>query len=421
MGMLTLNDVVGAHQQGVEWRQQQEQVERARKAQAISDEADKAATGVIEASKAQWAANGAQGEYRPNDDTMLRAAEVRGLTFAKGGDWQNFMRNEAAVQGQRHRVRLTAMQQYGVDGDVAKLAQRVYPTIFNGKKIVGTEIIRGGNKPDRGTAPTVTPQPTQTLAGATQQFDTEVLNPLAPKPAETPIVTPGQPGNGLVGAPTGPEKLRLKFSDGSTETVEPQQLVTKIKQSLIDPQKQAEMDAQLSMLLAKNLIETAGRKDVERVKGDQDRQTEGVKATNATNMEGFKQKGALSLATVNNEADAKRAAGNNEATRYSADTGAAARVKAAEIGKEGKAGGKDPKPGDEVKDAENLLDTLAKGGISGTRDVMSGVYKPDGLTQKAAQRINQYRKSGGLSYDEAFAKVRGEMTAAGLIKEGKSR
>lgn len=77
---------------------------------------------------------------------------------------------------------------------------------------------------------------------------------------------------------------------------------------------------------------------------------------------------------------------------------------------------KTPKPTDPVKDAENLLDTLAKAGIGGTKDLLSGRVLPDGLTQKAAQRVNQLRKTGGMGVDEAIAQTRDEMTTRGLLK-----
>lgn len=62
-----------------------------------------------------------------------------------------------------------------------------------------------------------------------------------------------------------------------------------------------------------------------------------------------------------------------------------------------------------------LLDNLAKSGIGGTKDVMTGVIKPDAMTAKAADRVTQYTDSG-MSFNAAKAKVTEEMKKAGLIK-----
>lgn len=374
MAGLGLTQAVQAYQQGTEWRQRQDALQKQQQREAIIEQANQAAAAVIDASKAEWALNGAQGQYTPNDTTMFKAAEARGQALAKGGDWDGFIKNEATVQQQRIRVRANALQRYEQDGDFEALARTAYPTVFDGKEIVASERLGG------------------------------------------------MPALDSINRPATPTKFKFKLSDGSTQEVEPEQIIKKLKMSLIDPVKAAEQEVELNFKRTAAEIEAAKQKEIEAEKGRQARLTDGVRTTNdirvegvrgeqARQTEGLKATNAMSLADVNNKADQKRT-----------ETSAGATVRAAELGKEGRVeaagigAGKTPKPGDEVRDAENLLDTLAKAGIGGTKDIMTGVIKPDALTQKAAQRVNQYRKTGGLSFDDAVAKVREEMIKAGRLK-----
>lgn len=214
-----LTQAVQAYQHGTEWRQRQDQLAQQEKLQAGREAADKAAAGVLEASKAEWALNGAQGTYQPNDGTMFKAAQARGAELAKVGDWQGYMQNEAQVQKQRIRVRSSALQRYEQDGDFEALARTVDPTMANGKEIVGAERIGG------------------------------------------------MPGLASIGREATPTKFRFKFSDGSEAELDPEAMVKKLKLSLIDPVASAEQEVKLNFLRAQNEVETAGKVKVEQVRG----------------------------------------------------------------------------------------------------------------------------------------------------------
>lgn len=219
MAGLGLTQALGSYQQGLAWHDQQQQLQKQKQAQARMEAANQAAAGVLEKSRGEWAANGAQGNYSPSDATMLTAAEARGAHFAQGGDWENYLRNEVGVQQQRTRVRGQAMQQYDMNGDPIALMQAVYPTIFNGRAIARA------SKVDKD----------------------------------------GQPA------------IEYELDDGTKSTVGVQDLVGRVKSSLVDPQRTAEMEIQAN--LARQKIEAQQGKEIAVVeaRGGQSRQTEGAK------------------------------------------------------------------------------------------------------------------------------------------------
>ena len=286
MAGMNLMNAVRGYQQGVQFSQQQEQVEREKQQQAVMDEADKAASGVVSASQAKWAADGAPGTYSPSDTTMLKAAQARGQTLAKGGDWNGFLKNEATVQNQRIRVRASALQKYEQDGDFEALARTAYPTVFDGKDIVGTERLGG------------------------------------------------MPALDSIGRPGTPTRYKIKLSDGTTQEVSPEDEVKKLKLSLIDPVKSAQQEIETNFLRTKAQIEAEKQIAVERAKGAESRQTEDLKTDRQLKVEGVKADRALSLADVNNKAAGERSAGNNAATLGAASLGKEGRIEAATIGAE---------------------------------------------------------------------------------------
>jgi hypothetical protein len=277
-GIGSLADVVDGYQRGVEWKQQQVQQERARQLQMLDDEANKAAAAPLVADQQRHIqAGGDPAAYRPSDSAMLEGAEARGMTYAKGGNWDGFFKNEALVQSQRQRVRANAYQQFQADKDVGNLMKNVYPTIFNGKKITGIEDLPGGAAD-------------------------------APK-----------------GAPSGDPMMRVTLSDGSVQLIRPADAVDRVKRLLIDPQAQAEQDAKLSFLAAQ-----------ERIKGDEARKTEGTKGEQARKTEGVKHAGALEIAGIQGERARDVAKIGADATLGSANIHAGATTQAAKIGADGR-------------------------------------------------------------------------------------
>lgn len=283
MAGMNLMNAVRGYQQGLQFSQEQEQVARAKQQQAVMDEADKAASGVVSASQAEWAATGAQGTYQASDTTMLKAAQARGQTLAKGGDWNGFLKNEATVQNQRIRVRAGALQKYEQDGDFEALARTAYPTVFDGKDIVGTERLGG------------------------------------------------MPALNSIGRPGTPTRYKIKLSDGTTQEVSPEDEVKKLKLSLIDPVKSAEREIETNFLRTKAQIEAEKQIAVEREKADQQRRTDGVKTENDIKLGDRKAGHDRSLAEFNKAADAERSAGSNAATLGAARIGKEGRIEAAGI------------------------------------------------------------------------------------------
>lgn len=234
MAGLGLMNAVQAYQQGTQFKLQQEQQQRAQAQQAALDEANKAFGQVIEESKSEWARNGAQGQYRPSGDTYFRAAEARGNALVRAGLYDHYMQNEAQIAPIRIKTRAEALQQYELDGDVDKLARRVYPTLFDGKTIVGSERVRGQESEGEGTP--------------------------------------------------GPAVYKFKLSDGTEQVIKPQEFVAQLKTSLIDPAESAKREALLNFERAKRDITTKGQIEVENVRGKNRLEAANVRADAARDV-----------------------------------------------------------------------------------------------------------------------------------------
>ena len=176
---------------------QRGQRERQAKQQAALDDANAAPDRVYEESKAQWALNGAQGEYQPSETTNFNAAQARSQALSKHKLWDEFVKNEVAVQPMRTRVRTEALQRFELDGDAGALAETVYPTVFDGKQIVGkTKLNNAANRQEA-------------------------------------------------------EMWRFTLSDGTTKTVKTPELVANIKKSLISPEQTAKLEIMANLERAK--------------------------------------------------------------------------------------------------------------------------------------------------------------------------
>lgn len=378
-----LMQAVQAYQQGTEWRQRQDQLEKQQKLQAGREAADKAAADVLEASKAEWALNGAQGAYQPNDNTMFKAAQARGTELAKVGDWPGYLQNETQVQQQRIRVRASALQRYEQDGDFEALARTVDPTMANGKEIVGTERIGG------------------------------------------------MPGLASIGRDATPTKFRFKFSDGSATELDPDVMVKKLKLSLVDPVKAAEQEVEMNFLRTKAQIEADKQKDVEREKGAQARLTDDQRTKNdltveerktdgSLRVEGFKAMKGLALAEVNNKADLQRTQVSAGATVKAAGIGAEARKYAADQGLAGakvSAGGKMPNPtGDAatVKDLDKLQKLIVDAyGERSDPTLGAGPRIGNDATMKMARGVQALMSDQpDMALADAIAQVRKDFEAA---------
>ncbi len=312
MAGLGLMNAVGAYQQGRAWRENQDQLEvqkakrdRINAANMAGSEVMKQAQTAHEAEQAaaldaytkQKGTNeGFQATpFKMNEGLMLQALDARSQGLAKGGDWDDWMANEAKAAPLREQVRAktfdTAMKQFDLDGDPIKLAQTVYPTIYDGKKIVKPIIDKTGG------------------------VGFKAASGLANAGEAMPM-----------------ERISFELDDGTkTRPMTKDELVTKVKWASMNPGEVRQYELQQRLNAAKLAHEQA----VAEAKGDQDRKTKKVE------IEGKKGLAVLNHDREDARADADRASNEKQtaakvgATRYSADQGvAAAKVRTKGAGKD---------------------------------------------------------------------------------------
>lgn len=332
-------------------------------------EADAAYGNVHKQSQDEWARAGGQGTYKPNDATQFQAAEARGAALAKKGMWKQYLENEGLVAQQRIRVRGEALQQYEQDGDPNALVQRIYPTIFNGKKVVGTEKIGG---------------------------------------------VPASNGEGAIPASDEkPEQIKVMFDDGTSETKPIAELVTNLKKTLIDPAAFAASEVKANFARQIEESKIGGRLAVEEKKGDNAIKKEqiksgtsldvakirlgGVQDTNASRERvgaghDAARIGAASIGATSRE---KVGAGNNAATIAAAEKGAASREAVATT----KAA---PKPGNEAKDFNTMHNEVRKMVGEPSQGIMGGSKMANEETLKITRLAEKAMKEGGVPYSAAM-------------------
>ena len=280
MAGLGLMNALNAYQDGVQWRADQDRRKQAAADEAALRGADEAYSAVFKQSQEEWAKSGAPGTYKPSDETMFKAAEARGLALGKAGKWREFMQNEALVTKERIRARGAALQQFEQDGDPEALVRKVYPTIFDGKAVVSTRKVQG--------------------ADAVQ------------------------------GLPARPDAIEVEFSDGQKVVKPIAEVVAGVKKMLVDPATFAEQETQANFLRVKADIEAGKQIKVAETRGEQARQTEGVRQEGRRGLESLRQDGRvalagvklggqLQLADVNNASDERIASGRNATTLAAVD------------------------------------------------------------------------------------------------------
>jgi hypothetical protein len=353
MAGIGLKDALNSFQQGVAWKQHQEEIGRQRAQRQALDDANRASTEVIESSKAEWATNGAQGQYRPSEETMFRAAEARGAALARAGMWDQFMQNEAQVAPMRLRARASALQRYEQDGDADALARAVYPTLFDGKRIVGSE----------------------TIAGA-----------------------------GSV-----PAMLKLKLSDGSEQMLGADDLVKRVKLSLVDPVQAAKTEALVNQKRLEAQIEAEKQITVEKAKRGFQADVEDRKHQNAVKLEGVKAENARGLADLNNAASQRRTETSAGATLGAARIGANSRITAAGISANAKAKGEGGDDGKKDHLLDQIHDELIRGFGAVPMGSLSGAKVGDELTFRAAMFARDLISKEGVSRTEALRRAAAEV------------
>lgn len=286
-GIMTLADVVDAGYRGRLQSEHTAEMDRAKKQRGIYDTAGQRAQQAVEMERQQWVSGGGDpAKFRPSDTTMLKASEAFGQALAEGGDFQGYLKNEAAIQPHRLRVRQQALQRFKMDGNKGKLMETVYATIPDGQEIVGVQEVTGGPMPDRGTNPTATPAaPPKTLQQGLADFEADITNPMANPVSgagEAPVqpIQPGKPGDGRLGAPSGGSKLRVKISNGETRDVDFDQFMQGIQALQMDPMKEIELNYQRALAQVR---EGAKAPNIQ-MRGDQARQTQGAAAANRQSL-----------------------------------------------------------------------------------------------------------------------------------------
>lgn len=356
MSGLGLNQAVDAYVQG---RGQQEALRRMdaqRADEAVLAEADAAYGAVHQQAQARALAVNPAAEYKPTDEVEFEAAEARGKALAKAGKWKHYLENEALVAKQRLRVRGEALNQYKVDGDPEALVRKVYPTIFDGRKVVGTKRIDG--------------------AEAVQ------------------------------GLKAIPDSIEIEFSDGKKAVKPVAELVAELNKTMMDPAACAQEEVKNNF--ANELIKT---------RGEQTRATEEVKVEGRTAVEREKGRVRLDVEGVKLEGKREEIAGREkvagiraDATLGAAGTAAGARKYAADRGVDSAgvragatvgaatvragAGGAGGKPADPAKAFDKLHDEIRKIAGEPSQGIMGGSKLATEDTLRIARVAEQAMSQG---------------------------
>lgn len=230
MAGIGLASAVAGYQQGVQWRQQQDQIARMQQQQAAMDEANMAAGNLLKQDQQQHVMRGGDpATYKPPEGLLFKAAEARSSALAKSGLWDQFMQNEAKVAPMRLRSRMGAVQQYEGDRDPVKFIMAVNESMFNGKEIKGVTKVEG--------------------ADAVQ---------------------------GLAARPGGVE---VEFTDGTRQFVDPDAAAKGIKLGAMDPAAYLKQEAALAKARIEADIEAGKQERIAKSRGDQARETAGVRAS----------------------------------------------------------------------------------------------------------------------------------------------
>jgi hypothetical protein len=283
MQLLTLGDVVDAGHRGETQRFQREGMQ----AQRVNMDRQERQRGLYEAAskRATEAMMAAEKSGLDRQSAMLKGSEQFGQALIEAGDMRGYLENESKIHPLRLRTRQEAVQRFQMDGDKARLIRSVYATIPNGEDVVDVEEVAGGPMPDRGTGPKAAPMEPkpQGLAAAIQEFDGQVLDPFSQAGnREVPVIQPGRPGDGRLGAPSGKSKLRVKVSTGDTRDVDFDQFMVGVQKLSQDPELEIKLNYERELAR----IKAGGQIDVVNARGGQQRQTETQKA-DARKQEGL--------------------------------------------------------------------------------------------------------------------------------------
>lgn len=308
MSGLNLVGALRGYQEGVQWKRDNDEFQDTQAANAAGAAAAQAAhQAALDQQRSQWVANGNTPDtFKPASDTPGEEAIVAGLNargdaFAAKGRWSDFAKNEAQAAPLRQRIRQRvigqALADYDASGDAMALAHAAYPTFHNGVDIVG-----GGQ---------------DTTVG-------QGNNPSAYDP------TAAQAAQAAGGAYT------LHLSDGRTVNLTGDKIRGMAVDALASPEDIAHQEfaarlskAQMAQKLAQAIAEA-------KAKGEETRQTEGLKHTNKVGEISLTTEGNLKVAGERTKGLVTSAGIRAGATTTAATTAAEARKEAARVAAEGR-------------------------------------------------------------------------------------
>lgn len=226
MSGLGLASAVRGYMEGQQWQKQQAAAadQQARVAKQRALEAEREAVNQESAGMMKQALQdhvlrgGKPEEFRPPEDLMFKLAESRSTAFARRGLMDDFYQNEARVAPMRLQARARAVQQYEADQDPVKFIMAANSSMFNGKDVKGVE-----------------------------KFS----------------ATPGAPGEPPTNA-----AVRVTFSDGTSQVIDPDAAAKSIKIGMLDPKQWALSEANAARQRLEQDRQTEGQLKVEAKRGE---------------------------------------------------------------------------------------------------------------------------------------------------------
>jgi hypothetical protein len=158
MAGLGLTQALQGYQRGVEWRQQQDELQREKDIREQTNLANAAGAKVMQDAKTAhdleqaqameaWANSGKAPQefkakpWQATPDLLLKASDAKGAELAKRGLWGPYTENFAQFAPIRHQVRQKAyadlLSRYDADGDPVALAKGAWPMVHDGTDIAG--------------------------------------------------------------------------------------------------------------------------------------------------------------------------------------------------------------------------------------------------------------------------------------------
>ena len=314
MAGLGLMDAVRGYQQGVDWRNQQNEIARNNKIQADYDAVNKGAGDALTkleaddltAQRQAWASSNtpassaatgalpdmataqieafAPKPFRPNDAQMFQIGQDRQSALIKAGLLDKAIAGEAHLQAQRLRVRQGAIDKYRITGNAGELGKTIYNlTIPDGVQVTGMsqqDAIEGAPASDANGS------------------------------------IPGMPARAAT-----PGAVTYQLSDGTTTKPMSHDEIVANATRLADPQYAAH-EAAYNLERLKSQLATTRELAVERVKGGNSANVANITGGYGNERQKLANAGSLAVADTQGQYSVRVGQGNNKATLGAARLGA---------------------------------------------------------------------------------------------------